>query len=156
VVTSVPRMASQGEISLPLPIPDTFIHKPFPQRRGTTSRRCEFGNFPPSCRLLKHFIQGICATRLVEMVFLHQPVCRTHLSGCLYSALTVVSRPTGGVAAVILFIFLNLNPHQPRPIRDELVELDFIGLFCLVGGVICLFLAHMIFDLSQISCEREI
>ncbi|KAI9574224.1 MFS general substrate transporter [Boletus coccyginus] len=60
----------------------------------------------------------------------------------------LINLPTGGVAAVILFIFLNLNPHQPRPILDELAALDFIGLFCFVGGVVCLLLG---FDYSQTS-----
>ncbi|KAI9574223.1 MFS general substrate transporter [Boletus coccyginus] len=59
-----------------------------------------------------------------------------------------INLPTGGVAAVILFVFLNLNPHQPRPIRDELAEFDFVGLFCFVGGVVCVLLG---FDFSQTS-----
>ena len=87
------------------------------------------------------------------MVFLHQPVCRPRSSGCLSFVLTVVCRPTGGVAAALLFAFLNLNPHQKRPIRDELAELDFIGLICFVGGVVCLLLG---FDFSQTTCECEI
>ncbi|KAG9318910.1 major facilitator superfamily domain-containing protein [Chiua virens] len=49
-----------------------------------------------------------------------------------------INLPTGGVAAAVLFIFLNLNPHQRRPIRDQLAEVDFIGLFCFVIGVVCL------------------
>ncbi|KAG9318904.1 MFS amino acid permease [Chiua virens] len=62
-------------------------------------------------------------------------------SPLLFRALTTaLSRPTGGVAAVVLLIFLNLNPHQRRPIRDQLAEVDFIGLFCFVIGVVCLLL----------------
>ncbi|KAN0076836.1 Major facilitator superfamily domain containing protein [Tylopilus felleus] len=57
-----------------------------------------------------------------------------------------INLPTGGVAAAILFTFLNLNPHQNRPIRDQLAELDFIGLICFVGGVISLLIG---FDFSQ-------
>ncbi|KIK92949.1 hypothetical protein PAXRUDRAFT_829496 [Paxillus rubicundulus Ve08.2h10] len=49
-----------------------------------------------------------------------------------------INLPTGGLAAVLLFIFLNLNPHQKRPLRDQVAELDLIGLFGLVTGVICL------------------
>ncbi|KAH0826973.1 MFS general substrate transporter [Lanmaoa asiatica] len=61
-----------------------------------------------------------------------------------------INLPTGGVAAVVLFTFLNLNPHQKRPIRDQLAELDFIGLICFVAGVVCLLIG---FDFSQTSCE---
>ncbi|KAI6005455.1 major facilitator superfamily domain-containing protein [Pisolithus albus] len=59
-----------------------------------------------------------------------------------------INLPTGGVAAVILFIFLNLNPHQSRPIREQIAELDFVGLFSFVGGVVCLLLG---FQFSQTS-----
>ncbi|KAF8550440.1 MFS general substrate transporter [Imleria badia] len=57
-----------------------------------------------------------------------------------------INLPTGGLAGALLFIFLNLNPHQKRPVRDQLAELDFIGLVCFVGGVICLLIG---FDFSQ-------
>ena len=79
--------------------------------------------------------------------------CMSSSSEYLSFALTVVSRPTGGVAAAILFAFLNLNPHEKRPIRDELAELDFIGLVCFVAGVVALLIG---FDFSQTTCEREI
>ena len=73
--------------------------------------------------------------------------------GCISFALTVVSRPTGGVAAALLFSFLNLNPHEKRPIRDQLAELDVIGLICFVAGIVCLLIG---FDFSQTTCECEI
>ncbi|KAI6028874.1 major facilitator superfamily domain-containing protein [Pisolithus orientalis] len=59
-----------------------------------------------------------------------------------------INLPTGGVSAVILFIFLNLNPHQSRPIHEQIAELDFVGLFSFVGGVVCLLLG---FQFSQTS-----
>ncbi|KIJ16695.1 hypothetical protein PAXINDRAFT_168194, partial [Paxillus involutus ATCC 200175] len=59
-----------------------------------------------------------------------------------------INLPTGGLAAVLLFIFLNVNPHQKRPLRDQIAELDFIGLFGLVAGVICLLIG---FNFSQTS-----
>ncbi|KIJ07370.1 hypothetical protein PAXINDRAFT_102988 [Paxillus involutus ATCC 200175] len=59
-----------------------------------------------------------------------------------------INLPTGGLAAVLLFIFLNLNPHQKRPLRDQVVELDFIGLVSLVTGVVCLLIG---FNFSQTS-----
>ncbi|OJA20399.1 hypothetical protein AZE42_05364 [Rhizopogon vesiculosus] len=46
--------------------------------------------------------------------------------------------PVGSVAAVVLFIFLNPNPHQSRPLREHLAELDFIGLTFIVLGIVCL------------------
>ncbi|KIJ16698.1 hypothetical protein PAXINDRAFT_112681 [Paxillus involutus ATCC 200175] len=59
-----------------------------------------------------------------------------------------INLPTGGLAAVLLFVFLNLNPHQKRPLRDQVAELDFIGLFSLVTGVVCLLIG---FNFSQNS-----
>ncbi|KAH7913996.1 major facilitator superfamily domain-containing protein [Hygrophoropsis aurantiaca] len=59
-----------------------------------------------------------------------------------------VNLPTGGVAGALLFFFLNLNPHQTKPIREHVRELDFIGLFAFVGGIVCLLLG---FNFSQTS-----
>ncbi|KAG9318906.1 MFS amino acid permease [Chiua virens] len=64
-----------------------------------------------------------------------------------------INLPTGGVAAVILLIFLNLNPHQRRPIRDQLAEVDFIGLFCFVIGVVCLLLGLKFSETSWSDAE---
>ncbi|KIJ04526.1 hypothetical protein PAXINDRAFT_141895, partial [Paxillus involutus ATCC 200175] len=61
-----------------------------------------------------------------------------------------VNLPTGGLAAVLLFVFLNLNPHQKRPLRDQVAELDFIGLFGLVAGAVCLLMG---FNFGQTSCK---
>ncbi|KAI6040004.1 MFS general substrate transporter, partial [Pisolithus marmoratus] len=60
----------------------------------------------------------------------------------------LINLPTGGISAVILFIFLNLNPHQSRLIREQIAELDFVGLLSFVGGVVCLLLG---FQFSQTS-----
>ncbi|KIJ41235.1 hypothetical protein M422DRAFT_68286 [Sphaerobolus stellatus SS14] len=49
-----------------------------------------------------------------------------------------INLPTGGVAGAILFIFLNLNPHQGRTLREHVSDFDFLGLFMIVGGVVCL------------------
>ncbi|KAG2755028.1 MFS general substrate transporter [Suillus brevipes Sb2] len=51
-----------------------------------------------------------------------------------------INLPTGGLAGVLLFFFLNLNPHQGRPFRDHIREFDFAGLFAIVTGVVCLLL----------------
>ncbi|KAF8506366.1 major facilitator superfamily domain-containing protein [Hysterangium stoloniferum] len=49
-----------------------------------------------------------------------------------------INLPTGGVAAVLLFIFLHLNPHQGHTLREFVAIFDFLGLFLLVGAVVCL------------------
>ncbi|KAG1836612.1 MFS general substrate transporter [Suillus subluteus] len=49
-----------------------------------------------------------------------------------------INLPTGGLAGVLLFFFLNLNPHQGRPFRDHIREFDFVGLFVIIIGVVCL------------------
>jgi len=60
------------------------------------------------------------------------------------------NRPTGGVAAVMLFFFLNLNPHHGKPLREHVAEFDFEGLFLIVAGVVCLLLG---FNFSESSCQ---
>ncbi|KIK97458.1 hypothetical protein PAXRUDRAFT_10179 [Paxillus rubicundulus Ve08.2h10] len=59
-----------------------------------------------------------------------------------------INLPTGGLAAVLLFVFLNVNPHQEQPLRDQVAELDFIGLFGLIAGAVCLLTG---FSFSQTS-----
>ena len=59
--------------------------------------------------------------------------------------------PTGGIAAAILFFFLNLNPHQGRSLTEHLQEFDFIGLFLIVSGIVILLLG---FNQSETSCEH--
>ncbi|KAG2130305.1 major facilitator superfamily domain-containing protein [Suillus bovinus] len=49
-----------------------------------------------------------------------------------------INLPTGGLAGALLFFFLNLNPHQGKPFRDHIREFDFVGLFVIVIGVVCL------------------
>ncbi|KAF9052922.1 MFS general substrate transporter [Panaeolus papilionaceus] len=48
--------------------------------------------------------------------------------------------PTGGVAAAILFFFLNLNPHQGRTLKQHAQEFDFVGLLLFVAGIVMLLL----------------
>ncbi|KAF8121969.1 MFS general substrate transporter [Boletus edulis] len=64
-----------------------------------------------------------------------------------------INLPTGGVAAALLFIFLNLNPHHKRPIREHLAELDFVGLVCFVAGVVCLLIGLNFSETSWSSAE---
>ncbi|KAL0063748.1 hypothetical protein AAF712_009305 [Marasmius tenuissimus] len=51
-----------------------------------------------------------------------------------------INLPTGGVAMVILFIFLNLNPTPRKSLREHAGEFDFIGLSLIIVGVVCLLL----------------
>ncbi|KAG1765813.1 MFS general substrate transporter [Suillus occidentalis] len=51
-----------------------------------------------------------------------------------------INLPTGGLAGVLLFFFLNLNPHRGKPFRDHIREFDFAGLFAIVTGVVCFLL----------------
>ncbi|TFK59104.1 MFS general substrate transporter [Pluteus cervinus] len=63
-----------------------------------------------------------------------------------------INLPTGGVAAVILFLFLNLNPHEGRPFKEYLEEFDFVGLFLIVVGVVCLLIG---FNQSETSWSSK-
>lgn len=51
-----------------------------------------------------------------------------------------INLPTGGAAMAILFIFLNLNPTPRKSFKQHLHEFDFIGLFLIIAGVVCLLL----------------
>jgi len=59
-----------------------------------------------------------------------------------------INLPTGGLAAALLFFFLNLNPHQGRTLKQHLNEFDFLGLFLIVSGVVLLLVG---FDQSETS-----
>jgi len=65
--------------------------------------------------------------------------------------LTASCRPTGGFVVFLLFITLNLNPqkHQ-KSFQQHVAEFDFLGLFMLVTGIICLLLG---FNENEIACE---
>ncbi|CAL1714499.1 unnamed protein product [Somion occarium] len=50
-----------------------------------------------------------------------------------------VNLPTGGVATVLLFFFLHLNPvKHNKTVRQHISEFDFPGLFLIMAGVICI------------------
>ncbi|ETW81546.1 MFS amino acid permease [Heterobasidion irregulare TC 32-1] len=59
-----------------------------------------------------------------------------------------VNLPTGGAAVALLFFTLHLNPHHGKPFRQHVREFDFLGLFLLIAGVICLLLG---FNQSETS-----
>ncbi|KAF8892484.1 MFS amino acid permease [Infundibulicybe gibba] len=64
-----------------------------------------------------------------------------------------INLPTGGVAAVLLFVFLNLNPHKGKTLRQHVQEFDFIGLGLIVSGVICLLIGFNSSETSWSSAE---
>lgn len=64
-----------------------------------------------------------------------------------------INLPTGGVAAAILFFFLNLNPHQGKTLKQHLQEFDFLGLFFIVSGVVCLLIG---FNESETSWHSAV
>ncbi|GAA6030021.1 hypothetical protein JCM8097_009218 [Rhodosporidiobolus ruineniae] len=49
-----------------------------------------------------------------------------------------INLPTGGLAFVILLIFLKLNPHKPPSFATLVSQFDFLGLFLLVVGLVVL------------------
>ncbi|KAJ7911085.1 MFS general substrate transporter [Mycena leptocephala] len=62
-----------------------------------------------------------------------------------------INLPTGGIAGLMLFFFLNLNPHHGKTLREHAREFDFVGLFLFVGGVVCLLLG---FNQSQNGWDK--
>ncbi|KAF9526981.1 MFS amino acid permease [Crepidotus variabilis] len=62
-----------------------------------------------------------------------------------------INLPTGGIAALVLFFNLHLNPHKGRTFREHAGDFDFIGLFFFVAGVILLLLG---FNESQTSWKQ--
>ncbi|KIO29864.1 hypothetical protein M407DRAFT_20934 [Tulasnella calospora MUT 4182] len=48
-----------------------------------------------------------------------------------------INLPTGGVAAALL-LRLHLNPVPRTPLRSHIANFDFVGLFLILGGVVCL------------------
>ncbi|KAJ6473935.1 MFS amino acid permease [Mycena vulgaris] len=62
-----------------------------------------------------------------------------------------INLPTGGLASILLFQFLNLNPHQGKTLIEHVREFDFVALFLIVGGVVCLLLG---FNQSQNGWDR--
>ncbi|KAJ6479024.1 MFS amino acid permease [Mycena sanguinolenta] len=62
-----------------------------------------------------------------------------------------INLPTGGIAWILLFVFLKLNPHDGKTLGDFVREFDFFGLFLLVAGVACLLLG---FCQSQNGWDR--
>ena len=64
-------------------------------------------------------------------------------------------RPTGGVGFLLLFFFLNLNPHHGRSWREHAREFDFVGLILIIGGVV-LVLPGSVFSFHVDRGESEL
>jgi hypothetical protein len=82
-------------------------------------------------------------------VFFHQFVRPDKYENILATDDHSAFRPTGGLAVLLLFFFLNLHPHEGRTWRQHVAEFDFLGLLLLVAGVVCLLIG---FNSSEISC----
>ncbi|KAM0792823.1 hypothetical protein ACM66B_002589 [Microbotryomycetes sp. NB124-2] len=65
-----------------------------------------------------------------------RPACRRRLCGQGHLALAVLYQPA--VAIVLLYFFLNLNPHHILSFEEFRTTFDFLGLALIVGGVIAL------------------
>ncbi|KAH9066301.1 MFS general substrate transporter [Lactarius vividus] len=64
-----------------------------------------------------------------------------------------INLPTGGIAGVILFFFLNLNPHQGMSLQQHLSQFDFLGLALLMSGVVCVLIGLNSGETSWSSAE---
>ena len=69
-----------------------------------------------------------------------------------YIAWPNVHRPTGGVAGIILFFFLNLNPHKGRTLQEHMNDFDFLGLGLLLAGTVCVLIG---LNSSETSCMLD-
>ncbi|KLO19543.1 MFS general substrate transporter [Schizopora paradoxa] len=47
-----------------------------------------------------------------------------------------INLPTGGAAALVLLLFLNLNKTKRRTFREFVDNFDFVGLFILIAGIV--------------------
>ncbi|KAG2349700.1 MFS general substrate transporter [Suillus weaverae] len=64
-----------------------------------------------------------------------------------------INLPTGGLAGALLFFFLNLNPHEGKSFRHHIQEFDFVGLFVIVAGVVCLLIGFNSSETTWQSAE---
>ncbi|OJA14842.1 hypothetical protein AZE42_00766 [Rhizopogon vesiculosus] len=64
-----------------------------------------------------------------------------------------INLPTGGLAGALLFFFLNLNPHQGKSFHQHIQQFDFVGLFVIVTGVICLLIGFNSSETTWQSAE---
>jgi len=63
-----------------------------------------------------------------------------------------IFRPTGGVAGLVLFFFLNLNPRPTKSFREHVAEFDFVGLILFTGGILCILFG---FNESEKGCKNS-
>ncbi|KAJ7285974.1 MFS general substrate transporter [Mycena rebaudengoi] len=64
-----------------------------------------------------------------------------------------INLPTGGVAAALLFFFLNLNPRPRLTFKQHNREFDYVGLGLIVSGVVCLLVGFNSSETSWSSAE---
>ncbi|KAN0112081.1 MFS amino acid permease [Russula decolorans] len=64
-----------------------------------------------------------------------------------------INLPTAGVAGVLLFFFLNLNPHKGRTLQEHMDDFDFAGLGLLLAGTVCFLIGLNSGETSWSSAE---
>lgn len=64
-----------------------------------------------------------------------------------------INLPTASLALVLLFFFLNLNPHTPPKIAYLISTFDFLGLFLLVAGLVVLLVGFTSGETSWSSAQ---
>ncbi|KAF8265935.1 major facilitator superfamily domain-containing protein [Lactarius quietus] len=64
-----------------------------------------------------------------------------------------INLPIGGFAGVMLFFFLNLNPHQNMTLQQHLSQFDFLGLGLLMSGAVCVLIGLNSGETSWSSAE---
>ncbi|KAJ7271912.1 MFS general substrate transporter [Mycena haematopus] len=64
-----------------------------------------------------------------------------------------INLPTGGIAAGLLFFFLNLNPRPLRTLREHSREFDYAGLVLVVSSVVCLLVGFNASETNWSSAE---
>ncbi|KAJ7219408.1 MFS general substrate transporter [Mycena pura] len=64
-----------------------------------------------------------------------------------------INLPTGGVAGLLLFFFLNLNPRPLKSFKEHNQEFDYAGLVLIVAGVVCVLVGFNSSETSWSSAE---
>ena len=78
-------------------------------------------------------------------ITIHSPRCfwinlYASIVYCRYLTPDQCPRPIGVIAGIIIFSFLNLNPHQGMTLQQQqhMNQFDFPGLALLMSGVVCI------------------
>ncbi|KAJ7595119.1 major facilitator superfamily domain-containing protein [Mycena floridula] len=64
-----------------------------------------------------------------------------------------INLPTGALGALLVFFFLNLNPHKGKGLVEHAKEFDFAGIFLMIAGVVCVLVGFNSGETSWSSAE---